>query len=171
MANAASPTRHLVLLGLGSNLGGRAGNLRHALGCLEREHGAMIERVSSWFETEPVGGPPQGMYLNGAAVIVTAESAQDLLGSLHSVEAGLGRRRTVPNAPRPIDLDILLYDDVVMNGPELAIPHACMLERAFVLEPAAEVAPEWVHPVTGRTIEAHWRELRAAVESSRKDFP
>ena len=171
MANAVPPTRHSVLLGLGSNLGDREANLRHALGCLEREHGAVIEKVSRWFETEPVGGPPQGRYLNGAAVMVTPQTAHDLLGSLHQVEAGLGRCRTVRNAPRPIDLDILLYDDVVIHESELTIPHASMLERAFVLEPAAEVAPEWIHPVSGRRVEEHWRELRAAAESSRKDVP
>ena len=164
--NADTPARHSVLLALGSNLGDRRENLERALALLEGEHGATVERVSGWIETLPVGGPAQGKFLNGAAEILTHQSPPELLRSLQVVEAQLGRRRTVPNAPRQIDLDILLYDDLVICEPGLRVPHALMLERSFVLEPAADVAPMRVHPITGRTVEAHWIELRAAEEGA-----
>jgi 2-amino-4-hydroxy-6-hydroxymethyldihydropteridine diphosphokinase len=157
------PLRASVLLGIGSNLGDREGNIRRGLGLLAEAGDVEVLRVSRLIETDPVGGPPQGRYLNGAAEISTPLDPHALLERLAGVEAALGRVRGVANAPRELDLDILLYDDRVIGdagrGDRLVVPHARMLERAFVLEVAAEIAPERVHPLSGLRLIDHWRSL------------
>lgn len=92
-------------------------------------------------ETDPVGGPPQPKFLNAVAKIETRLSPVELLNQCHGIEKELGRVRDVPNGPRPIDLDILLYDRLVLDTPRLTIPHPRMFERAFVLEPLKEIEP------------------------------
>lgn len=116
--------------------------------------------MSSWHETEPVGGPPQGPFLNGAALVRTDLEPRPLLRLLKTLERAAGREDAGPRwGPRPLDLDLLLFDDRVLDEPGLTVPHPRMTERRFVLEPAAEVAPELVHPATGRTV----RELLEAL--------
>ena len=149
-----------VLLGLGSNLGDRAAHIRRALELLEKEPGIQVLRVSTLRETDPVGGPPQGPYLNGAAELRTDLDPSALLGLLHRIEAALGRVRSVPSAPRQIDLDLLLYGDRQLKTDVLEIPHPRVLERVFVLEPLCEIAPERIHPCTGRTLREHLEALR-----------
>jgi 2-amino-4-hydroxy-6-hydroxymethyldihydropteridine diphosphokinase len=144
-----------VFLGVGSNLGDRAANIARALDLLAAEEGTRVVAVSSLHETEPVGGPPQPRYLNGAVEIATRLEVRSLLQALHQIEARLGRVRSVPNAPREMDLDILLYGDLVLKEPGLEVPHPRMLEREFVLRPLAEIAGDRVHPRTGRTIREH----------------
>jgi len=143
----------LAYIGLGSNLGDRRGALERAIAALSAAPGVIVQRVSSFHETEPVGGPPgQGMFLNAAAVLETTLDPLRLLHVLQEIEAQSGRRRTVRWGERTLDLDLLLYADQIVEQPELTIPHPRLSVRRFVLEPLVEVAPEAVDPVTKRTI-------------------
>jgi len=139
-----------VYLGLGSNLGDREAQLDAALGALAR-CGFEPLAVSSLWETEPVGGPPQGPYLNRVAGGATALSPRALLEACLEVEHAAGRERRERWAARTLDLDLLLFGERVIDEPGLAVPHPRMHERRFVLEPLAEVAPEARHPVLGLT--------------------
>ncbi|NOZ19973.1 MAG: 2-amino-4-hydroxy-6-hydroxymethyldihydropteridine diphosphokinase [Planctomycetes bacterium] len=139
-------------IGLGSNLGNREANLRNALAQLGECEGIEVTKVSSFFETEPVGGPPQGNFLNAAAELRTTLSPEKLLDRLQEIERDLGRVRTVKWGPRTIDLDILLYGDAAIRTERLTVPHALMHERRFVLRPLGEIAPDVVHPVMGKTV-------------------
>src|SRR5262249_45727289 len=110
-------------------------------------------RTSSVYETAPVGGPAgQGPYLNAVAMLQTGLSPEELLPFLHQVEQTLGRVRAEKDAPRTIDLDLLLYDDEVREGPDLVLPHPRMHQRLFVLQPLAEIAPGVLHPKLRRTV-------------------
>jgi 2-amino-4-hydroxy-6-hydroxymethyldihydropteridine diphosphokinase len=153
----------LAAIALGSNLespfGDREANLREAV----RRIGALgeVRAVSSFFDTEPVGYLAQPRFLNGALVLETELGPVDLLLELLGVERAMGRERVgLLKGPRVIDLDLLLYDDVVMATEELTLPHPEMQERRFVLEPLAEIAPGWVHPVIGNTVGELSRGLR-----------
>lgn len=130
----------VVYLGLGSNLGDRAAYIRKALEGL-KARGVHVIKISSILETEPEGGPPQGKYFNAVVECSTTVDPLSLLKMIHDIEHDLGRVRTVPNAPRTIDLDILLYDQIHLNTPELTIPHPRMNSRDFVTEPLKEIAP------------------------------
>jgi 3-oxoacyl-[acyl-carrier protein] reductase len=143
----------LALIALGSNLGDRREHLTRALDALRAAPGVAVERVSSLYETAPVGGPPgQGDYLNAAAALRTRRTPDDLLQLLLQIEASLGRVRAERDGPRTIDLDLLLYDDVTRADPQLTLPHPRMHERLFVLQPLAEIAPGAVHPLLKRTV-------------------
>jgi len=141
----------ICLLGLGSNLADRVGNLVQALHLLRRQ--VQVLRFSSLHETRPVGGPAgQANYLNGAAVVATDRFPGELLAILRDIETQLGRERAQCWGPRTIDLDLLLYDQQVIHSPELTVPHPRMHERRFVLAPAAEIAADLRHPVQQATI-------------------
>ena len=139
-----------VAIALGSNLGDRDGNLREAARRMTRFIGRL--QLSSFHDTEPVGVGEQPRFLNAAAVGETTLGARELLGELLAVEEALGRARPYPGAPRTVDLDLILYNAAVIEEPLLAVPHPRFRERRFVLEPLAEVAAEWIDPVSGRTI-------------------
>ena len=142
-------------IGLGSNVGERAETLMQALKAIDSAEGVTMRMVSQMMETEPVGGPPgQAKYLNGAAELATVLEPLELLELLQEVESSLGRdRRTEQRwGPRTCDLDILLMGEVVVRSERLTIPHPRMHERLFVLRPLAQIAPNAVHPVLGRTV-------------------
>jgi 2-amino-4-hydroxy-6-hydroxymethyldihydropteridine diphosphokinase len=126
-------------LGIGSNLGDRRKNIKRAIELLSKTKGVKIHQVSRIYETEPVAGPPQGKFLNGAIKIKTILSAGGLLKVLKDIEKKLGRVRTIRYGPRTIDLDILLYGTKTINKKNLKIPHPRMFEREFVLKPLREI--------------------------------
>jgi 2-amino-4-hydroxy-6-hydroxymethyldihydropteridine diphosphokinase len=137
-------------LGLGSNLGDRAGTLDRALKVLE-ERGIDVTARSSLYETEPVGGPPQGWFLNRVVKVKTDRSPEALLESCLDVEKALGRVREVRNGPRILDVDLLLYGQEVRDTDVLTLPHPRLHERLFVLIPLVEIAPDVRHPRLGLT--------------------
>jgi GTP cyclohydrolase-4 len=139
-----------VYLGLGSNMGNRQRNLDMALDLLS--HRLRVGEVSSVYDTEPVGNINQPRFLNLVCQASTTLEPLALLTLAKGIESKLGRLPGGSNAPRPIDVDILFYGDRVVNAPKLVIPHPGLAERAFVLVPLAEIAPELVHPVSGRTV-------------------
>jgi 2-amino-4-hydroxy-6-hydroxymethyldihydropteridine diphosphokinase len=138
-----------VYLGLGSNLGDRQVNLDRALEFLGQR--LRVEKVSSIYDSEPVGNTEQPRFLNLVCQVTTSLPPEALLSLAKGIEAKMGR--TGPSdAPRTIDIDILLYGDQVIETPQLVIPHPRMTERAFVLVPLVEIAPDLVHPVNGKTV-------------------
>jgi 2-amino-4-hydroxy-6-hydroxymethyldihydropteridine diphosphokinase len=144
------PTLHTVYLGLGTNLGDRAANIAEVLRRLAGL-GALIT-VSSLHETEPWGVQDQPRFLNAACLLRTTLRPRQLLAAIKRIEREMGRMPTVRNGPRLIDIDILLYDDLVLSTPDLTIPHPGMHERSFVLLPLREIAPDAVHPVLKHTV-------------------
>jgi len=140
-------------IALGSNLGDSAAILQGALAALNALPHTKLVRQSRLYRTKPVG-PPQPDYLNGCALVVTGLTPTVLLQQLLTIERRFGRVRRERWGPRQLDLDLLLWDDLVLQTPSLQIPHPRMNERAFVLVPLAEIAANWVDPRSGETIEA-----------------
>jgi 2-amino-4-hydroxy-6-hydroxymethyldihydropteridine diphosphokinase len=141
---------HLVYLSLGSNVGDREAQLQEARAKL-----AAVGRVvaeSSFYETEPVEFTQQPWFLNCVLALETSKTPQELIAAVLRIEVEMGRRRVQKKGPRTIDIDILLFDDTIVDSEELTIPHPTMHERRFVLEPLAEIAPELLHPVLKKTI-------------------
>lgn len=143
--------KHTAYVALGSNLGDKEGNLRSALELLE-EHGVEVVKVSTFICTEPYGVTDQPQFLNGACEVRTSMTPLALLHTLLKIEQEMGRVRLRHWGERNIDLDLLLYEDVVMNTPELKLPHPDMQNRDFVLLPLAEIASEFIHPVLHKSI-------------------
>ena len=151
-----------VLLSFGSNLGERHKTLDSAWYALGQTDTIQAVRLSSLYETEPVGGPTgQPKYLNAAGIIHTTLSPEELLVVLQKIEADFGRVRTERWGARTLDIDILLYADRIVELPMLTIPHPEMLHRQFVLEPAHEIAGDWVHPLSRKTIAEHRQQFLA----------
>jgi 2-amino-4-hydroxy-6-hydroxymethyldihydropteridine diphosphokinase len=140
-----------IYLGLGSNLGDRKQNLAQALNLIS-QHVDVI-RLSSVYETEPVGYTQQPLFLNAACCASTEQNPEQLLIIFKEIETSMGRVPSFTNSPRIIDIDILFYDSQIVRTPELTIPHPRITERAFVLIPMVEIAPELTHPENGSTIQ------------------
>lgn len=153
----------IALIGLGSNLGDRQAVLDRAVELLAASPRIHLQAQSRWLETTPAGGPAfQPTYLNGAVVLETSLAPLALLDRLQDVERQLGRQREIRWGPRTLDLDLLLYDDQVIHEPSLSVPHPRMAFRRFVLQGAAEIAPEMQHPQIGWTIGQLWNHLQFA---------
>ena len=164
-----SPNAAAVFIGMGANLphptfGSPQRTLQAALDELERR-GVQVLRVSPWYRTAPVPASDQPWFVNAVAELATELPADALLAVLHDVEQRFGRVRTVPNAARLIDLDLLDYlGEIASGGPGRAtLPHPRMTGRAFVLRPLADLAPDWRHPVTGATLEARVASIGTAI--------
>lgn len=138
-----------VFIGIGANIGNREETMRTAIKLLAGSRGVIVEKVSSFVETEPIGGPPQPLYINAVAKIQTNLLPQELLVLLQGIEQRLGRKRIVRMGPRTIDLDILSYGQMRVNTQTLQIPHPRIFERPFILTALREVDPtfdiEWIH--------------------------
>jgi len=148
-------------ISLGSNVGDREAHLAGAIEALRSTEGVRVIAVSAVYETDPVGPGSQGPYLNAAAQLRTSLSPRALLDRLLAIEAQQGRERgPVRNAPRTLDLDLLLYADRRISEPGLEVPHPRLHERPFVLEPLRDLAAQVVHPVRGESIEALARRVR-----------
>jgi 2-amino-4-hydroxy-6-hydroxymethyldihydropteridine diphosphokinase len=159
-----------VFILAGSNLGDRKANLEFALASLAKE--GTVLKASSCYETEPVGFKDQPWFLNQAIELETMLAPTELLMFCQKIESSCGRVRTFPNAPRILDLDILLYGNIAINRENLIIPHPRLAERRFALAPLAEIASEFVHPVLGKSIRSLLEtcpdlcEVRIAAETS-----
>ena len=152
-----------VYLSLGSNMGNRENNLEEALKLLGQR--MQVGKISSIYDTAPLGITSQPRFLNVACQVFTRLTPEGLLALAKGIEHKMGRHGRT-GEPRPMDIDILLYGDTVMDTRELKIPHPQMAEREFVLVPLAEIAPDAVHPVTGKTV----REMREAIKEKQGVF-
>jgi 2-amino-4-hydroxy-6-hydroxymethyldihydropteridine diphosphokinase len=140
----------VAYLSLGSNIGNRREYLHDAIARLSKV-GQMVA-VSSLYETEPVDFTDQAWFLNCAVAIQTTDTPDALMNAVLQIERKIGRVRTAPKGPRTIDIDVLLYDALIIDTPELTVPHPVMHQRRFVLEPLAEIAPGAVHPILNKTV-------------------
>jgi 2-amino-4-hydroxy-6-hydroxymethyldihydropteridine diphosphokinase len=145
------PTVQKAYLSVGSNLGDRLANLRQGISHLQ-EAGISVTKISSYFETEPIGFLDQPWFLNIALELETCLTPHQLLACCSRIEEQQGRVRSLLNGPRTLDLDILLYENFIIKDPLLVIPHPDMAERRFVLQPLAQIAPDQVHPTLKTTI-------------------
>jgi 2-amino-4-hydroxy-6-hydroxymethyldihydropteridine diphosphokinase len=142
---------NIAYISAGSNLGNRKASLD--FGAMSLAKGGLVQKISSYFETEPVGYSDQPWFLNQVFELETLLAPRDLLFLCQEIELACGRERPFPNAPRTLDLDILLFGDSVIEDKDLKIPHPRMMERKFVLEPLAQIAPGIRHPISGKTAE------------------
>lgn len=140
-------------IALGSNQGNSLDILEQSLVTLNQIPGIVLDATSSWYQTKPVDTPqPQPDYLNGCALLSAAQSPEELLTILQATEVQFGRTDKGTLQPRTLDLDLLLYGDLVLDTPNLTIPHPRMMERAFVLVPLAEIASDWIEPKSNTKI-------------------
>ena len=157
-----------VYLGLGSNLGDREAILSNGIDSLARK--VVIEQVSSLYETEPVGYADQPWFLNAVIRGDTELNPEELLDFVKDIERDLGRKPSFRYGPRSMDIDILLYGDRVVETSKLTIPHPRLTERAFVLVPLAEVAPDLVHPVNNNTVSELLAKLQVSSGVMRREW-
>ena len=141
---------HDVFISLGSNMGNRLGYIKNAIDALK--HKSQVTTVSPIYETSPYGNVEQGNFLNCAVYIKTVLPPFALLEYIHKVEKALGRERRIKWGPRTIDIDIVFYDEIILNTLELTIPHPDMQNRLFVLKPLADIAPQQYHPVLKKSV-------------------
>ncbi len=148
----ADRNKHVAYVGVGSNMGNREKNIAAALNALESTRGINVTKASGLYETEPVGGPPgQDSFINAVVRVETTLTSRRLLEVCLNIEDSLGRKRSVRWGPRTIDLDLLSFDDEIRASAKLMLPHPQMHTRRFVMEPLAEIAPDFVHPTLEQT--------------------
>ena len=141
-----------AFVGVGSNVGDRIGHCRSAIERIRQIEGCQVKRISSFYETDPIGYEDQNRFVNAVLELASVLSPLDLLDELLSIEKDMGRKRIIRWGPRIIDLDLLLFGETVMSHPRLTLPHPRMHERGFVLLPLEEIAPHAVHPVLERSV-------------------
>ena len=151
---------HVAYIGLGSNLGDKRKHLENALVSLKNEGCCKVEKVSKFIETKPYGNMEQEDYLNGCILLRTLYSPWELLALLNEIEERSGRIRKNRWESRTLDLDILFYDNLIVRDENLRIPHYDLHNREFVLKPLKEIAPFHQHPLTHKTVEEMWEELK-----------
>ena len=156
---------HRAYLGVGSNLGDKKGYLDQAVEKIKEDPECVVEKVSQYLVTEPYGGVEQDDFLNACMVVRTLLSPEELLDKLHEIEQEAHRERIIHWGPRTLDLDILMYDDLVMESDDLIIPHIEMDKREFVLKPLCEIAPNLRHPILKKTVS----QLLAAITNEGTD--
>ena len=144
---------HDAVIALGSNMGDRQGYLYGAVEKLDAVKGCRVRKVSGFLETPPYGVTDQADFLNGCLELETLLYPHELLDELHRIEKEAGRERILRCGPRTLDLDIIFYDDLILQDSDLCIPHVEMHKREFVLKPLSEIAPYRRHPVTGKTVQ------------------
>lgn len=153
---------HTAYIALGSNMGDKKAYLDSGVEGLRQTKGCRVLAVSDYLATEPYGVTDQDEFLNGAMKIRTLLPPHELLDRLHEIEQEAGRERIIRWGPRTLDLDILLYDDLILDDEELHIPHIEMYKRDFVLEPLCQIAPYMRHPVCNRTVQELLEALKSA---------
>ena len=150
---------HRAYLGLGSNMGDKKKYLDDAVAALDRIPGCKVEKLSPYLVTAPYGGVEQDDFLNACLILKTTLPPQELLERMHEIEQAAHRERIIRWGPRTLDLDILLYDDLVMDSDDLVIPHVEMHLRDFVLRPLSQIAPNKRHPILGKTVTQMLKEI------------
>lgn len=151
---------HTAYLALGSSMGDKSAYLQQAVREIDALTGCQVIKVSELIATAPYGGAAENEFLNGAMKIRTLLTPQELLEEIHQIESGAGRERMIHWGDRTLDIDILLYDDLVLDSEELQIPHAEMHKRDFVLVPMVQIAPYVRHPLSGKTMKELKEELK-----------
>ena len=156
---------HDVIIALGSNMGDREGYLNGAVEKLNAVRGCRVKKVSDFIETPPYGVTDQADFLNGCLEMKTLMYPHELLDELHRIEKEAGRERIIRWGPRTLDLDIIFYDDMILQDDDLCIPHVEMHKREFVLKPLCGIAPYKRHPVTGKTVKEMLDEVNSGVSA------
>lgn len=156
---------HDVIIALGSNMGDREGYLNGAVEKLNAVRGCRVKKVSDFIETPPYGVTDQADFLNGCLEMETLMYPHELLDELHRIEKEAGRERIIRWGPRTLDLDIIFYDDMILQDDDLCIPHVEMHKREFVLKPLCGIAPYKRHPVTGKTVKEMLDEVNSGVSA------
>lgn len=151
---------HQAFIALGSNMGDRKKYLDDAVRALDEQDGCRIVTVADYIETEPYGGVEQDDFLNSVLQLQTRLEPEALLEKLHEIEGFADRKRTIRWGPRTLDLDLIFYDDMILNTPTLTLPHPEMHKRGFVLEPMMQIAPWACHPGLGKTVRELWENLK-----------
>lgn len=165
---------HSVYIGFGSNIDDRLSYIQNAIHALSEAEGITLQKISSLYETEPVGYEEQAKFLNGAVAIETCLSPHTLLQTLKQIEVDVGRQHRTRWGPREIDMDILIYGNICLRSPDLIIPHPEMHLRRFVLVPLGEIASDLLHPVFNQTIQTLLERLeddKSVVKAEDYDFP
>jgi 2-amino-4-hydroxy-6-hydroxymethyldihydropteridine diphosphokinase len=152
--------KHHAYIGFGSNLGNRLENCRNAIEALAGLPMCSLLKTSSFYETDPVGLVEQPSFINGVILLETGKDAHWLLRQMLDIEISFGRIRTLKWGPRSIDLDLIFFDDLIIDSPELSVPHPFLHERRFVLEPLNEISPDLRHPSLGKTVTELLADLR-----------
>jgi 2-amino-4-hydroxy-6-hydroxymethyldihydropteridine diphosphokinase len=162
MAELTPTFSNLAVIALGGNIGDSMTILDEAIAQIEATQGIKLIKYSSWYQTKPVGGPPQADYINGCAIVETSLPPEQLLPMMLAIEQDFGRVRIERWGARTLDLDLIFYHDQIINDePTLIVPHPRMQERAFVLVPLAEIAPNWIDPRSGQSVQALLDQLKA----------
>lgn len=155
---------HMTCLAVGSNVGDKQKNIEDAIAAIAQDEKCRLVKASDIVRSTAYGGVEQEEFLNGAVMVKTLYTPEELLKKLHEIEQAAGRKRDIHWGPRTLDLDIIFYDDLIMHTDDLVIPHVDMQNRDFVLKPLSQLVPYVVHPILGKTVQQLYEELQIAGE-------